>query len=309
MRKFVMTFCLLLTFCIAGQAFGQTTSTKDRLVARPATVKVPIARKLQLPIQNIRLENVPVKQAFEWWSGVTNIPLVVHWSQMEQYGLERDTPVSLKLKAAPAGVTLKLIMDMFSQEEPLVVEVTDWFVQVMTRDRANRKTIRKIYNVGDLIMSIPNFDSAPNLDLTAALSNSSSSGGGANASSSSSTIFASNDKDESDSLTRDERGENIADIIRETIEPDIWIANGGSHSSVKYLNGMLIVNAPYYVHQQIGPTYDRSVDSATRKKTNSFKSNVGGPIDGFQPIGRYRSNGVSGINPSHGKVSGKSGKD
>ena len=50
-----------------------------------------------------------------------------------------------------------------------------------------------------------------------------------------------------------ERGEELAKLIRTTIEPDIWSEGGGpAECSVTYHDGMLIVRAPQYVQNQIG---------------------------------------------------------
>jgi hypothetical protein len=50
-----------------------------------------------------------------------------------------------------------------------------------------------------------------------------------------------------------ERGEELAKLIRTTIEPDIWSESGAAtECSVKYHEGMLIVRAPQYVQNQIG---------------------------------------------------------
>ena len=56
--------------------------------------------------------------------------------------------------------------------------------------------------------------------------------------------------------SREEKAEEIADLIRGAVETDLWATNGGEYGSIKYFNGSLIIKAPLYVHNQIGmPAY------------------------------------------------------
>ena len=60
------------------------------------------------------------------------------------------------------------------------------------------------------------------------------------------------DRDELRIEQRIQKTEDITRLIRDTIEPDIWQANGGQYCSVRHFEGRLIVNAPMCVHHQIG---------------------------------------------------------
>ncbi len=123
----------------------------------------------------------------------------------------------------------------------------------MTKRQANMRPVLRVYDVSDMVMRIPNFTNAPRLDLNEALSNTNSGGsGGTGGGGGSSGLFTDEDETEEDVPTKQENGEDLADLIRNTIEPEIWQANGGAYASVRYYDGRLIVNAPMYVHQQIG---------------------------------------------------------
>jgi len=284
-------------------AMAQTnrrTSTRQAIATAGQTKQLTVQQKIVRPIENIRLERATAKQAFEWWSQITGIPLVISWESMENDGIDREAPVTLKLKRAPAEIVLKLIMQMTSQDVSLIHEITPWYVQVMTKFQANRKTVRRTYDINDLITQIPSFTSAPSFDLSSALE-----GGGETSGGGTTNIFGGTNEDSDEGTTRRERGEAIADIIRETIEPDIWIANGGLHSSITYFNGMLIVKAPMYVQRQIGPSYGQTNARRRVSITQSRKSNVGGGYERLPP--RSRNTSVSGVQSEAGAtaVSGK----
>jgi hypothetical protein len=97
-------------------------------------------------------------------------------------------------------------------------------------------------------MKAPNFDNAPKMDLTSITSGGGSSSGGGGGQS---DLFEQVDE-EGTNLTKAEQGARLAQIIRDTIEPDIWRANGGQYATITYWNEMLIIRAPAYVHRQIG---------------------------------------------------------
>jgi hypothetical protein len=49
-------------------------------------------------------------------------------------------------------------------------------------------------------------------------------------------------------MSQEERAEELIELIREVIRPDVWRENGGE-ASIRYFNGNLVVNAPRSVHE------------------------------------------------------------
>jgi hypothetical protein len=56
-------------------------------------------------------------------------------------------------------------------------------------------------------------------------------------------------------MTRTERADQLVEMIREIIRPEIWKENGGP-ASIRYFNGQLIVTAPKSIHEAIGGSWD-----------------------------------------------------
>ena len=202
-------------------------------------------------LEPIEINHAKAKDAFRWWSNATGIPLVINWKAMEEAGIDPETPIDLQLRSAPAAGVLSLMMKMISPDKPLMYETTDWYVRVMTKDEADKDTVTLVYDIKDLITRIPSFTDAPEFDLNKALSNTSSGGSSGGAATASTQIFGETESKE-EVKTEAERGEEIAQLIREMIEPTLWQELGGQHGSIKYFNGRLIVKAPRYVHNQIG---------------------------------------------------------
>ena len=61
----------------------------------------------------------------------------------------------------------------------------------------------------------------------------------------------SNDNEKNKGQTKEERAQQLLDVITSTIQPDIWQVNGGT-AAIRFFNGNLIVTAPRSVHEALG---------------------------------------------------------
>jgi len=224
---------LLLTTPTFGQATQQVT------IETQPSVEV----RLYQPITDIYLDEMPAQEAIELFSREAEIPIVANWEAIAAEGVDPQRPVSMDLQAVPAYVALELILLQMSPggragDADLIYETTPWYVQIQTKAQANRQPVLRVVDVTDLLMTIPHFTDAPSLRLDEALQDDQG------------AVFEA-EEDEQPELTKQERGENLAQTIRDTIEPTIWQANGGQYASIRYFNGRLIIRAPMYVQRQI----------------------------------------------------------
>ena len=211
-----------------------------------------LREKLNVLIDPVVIREAPFDEAVRWWSDTTGVPVVVNWRNLENDGIDIRQPITLELRNAPAPRVLGLIMRLGSQDEPLIYEITPWYIQIMTRREANRHTVTRIYDIADLLHRVPHFDEAPDFDLSSILG---SGGGSGRSGGAGQSLFDTGGADERERLpSKAERGEEIAQLIRDVIEPDIWQAHGGEHSSIRYIDKRLVIRAPLYVHAQIGTT-------------------------------------------------------
>jgi hypothetical protein len=300
MKRIYAAACLTLTMC-ATCALGQSLSerisaVKEQRREAAQQPQTPPQDTLQIPlkmrriIEEVFIDFTPARDVFDWWSSVTDIPLVINWNAMELEGIDPEQMITLDLKTVPARLLLDVLMRQASPEVELIYEATPWYVRVMTKRQANRHPVLKVYDISDMIVLTPNFTNAPSFDLSDALSNTSSGGGGGGGGGGgSSGLFTEDEEDdEEDQPTRIDRGQNLADMIRSTIEPDIWQGNGGLFASVRYYDGRLIVNAPNYVHKQIGiPVAATGVSNLGHVLPASPSSTVGrtSPPSSSKPFG------------------------
>ena len=253
---------------------------------------------LRETMTNVDLNEVPARLALDMWSVQTDVPMVINWNALEAAGIDPEAPITINLRRVPAVTALKIILDQMNPDpigdDELILQTTDWYVQVMTKEEALRNSTTQMYFIGDLLMQIPNFE-GPEFDLNEALSNTNSGGSNGGGGGGGGDLFG-NDNDngpQEDSVSREERAEQIADLIRDTIEPEIWEANGGEYASVRYFRGMLIVKAPQFVHEQIGvPTTGPTRRSSSARRSSRDAEQNARPRS--RRATRRRTHGVSG---------------
>jgi len=229
---------------------------RDRAAdARPAAdLNIPL--RMRVMVTRVDIEGATARDAFEWWSNTTGIPVLIDWAAMRRDGLDPDQTIELRLRAVRAGTLLGILMRQTQNEQAtLIYETTPWFIEIMTRQQAARRPVTRVYDIRDLLIEIPQYTDAPSMDLRDALSNTNSGGGsgGIGGGVNGGALFQPLDGGGAAEAprTRAERADELMDTIRESIEPEIWAANGGEGGSMRYFDGRLIVKAPLYVHRQI----------------------------------------------------------
>ncbi len=241
---------------------GQSSSRRHTRFNPPrqsACPSRPIRSRLKDMFERVMIPNMPARDALNWWSRTTGINLVVNWRGLEEFNIDPQTPINVDLHHARIGQVLTIMLSQMSLQEPLIYQTTHYHIEVLTREQANRLTETLIYDISDLLAVAPNFNTAPQFDLNAAMSNTNSGGSGttngnrSGASGSSSGIFADNDiDDQGPQKNRMQHGKELAQLIRDTIEPEIWTSHGGKYASIRYYQDLLVIKAPQYVHEQIG---------------------------------------------------------
>lgn len=204
---------------------------------------------LDVTLPELRFEQTPMGEVYNFVRDVTGINLHVNWRALEEAGVSRDTTVNIHLRGISVRKLLDLIIAESGAGDRLTWYVDEGVVEVTTREVADRKTIVRVYPIDDLIMEIPDFE-GPTLDLSSATQGGSRSGGGGGGSSAS-LLKDTNNEDRDQPRTKAQRVQALIDLITQTIQPDIWRVNGGT-ATIVYLHGSLIINAPRSVHEAIG---------------------------------------------------------
>lgn len=205
---------------------------------------------------DLSFKDIALQDAIDFFRDATNANIAVDWRAIEEVGVSRDTPVTLKLRYVPTRVALRATLES-AAPGLLTFSVEENVITITTAARADAKMFVRIYPVQDLLVEIPDFE-GPSLSLTDNTSNSSGSNTNRrNSGSSNRGIFDDTDRnrDEEKTKTRAERAADLINLIQTTIRPDIWDINGGK-AKIAFFNGNLIVTAPKSVHEAIGGPVD-----------------------------------------------------
>mgnify|MGYP003960311867 CR=1 FL=1 len=212
-----------------GQDTGDTETNRR--------VQLKLTEPLPINFEANRMVNV-----MDYFRNTTGVNYFVNWAALEAAGVEQDTPITLQLNNIPADQALRLVLQQAgggAELEPIGFSIIEGVVTVSTQRDLTKTTDTRVYDIRDLLVQIPRFTGAPEFDLNSALSNTSS-GGSSGGAQSSTTLFE--DADDVETITREEMIEQITQLIQDTVgnQPD-WAAYGGEVSSLRELNGNLIV--------------------------------------------------------------------
>jgi Flp pilus assembly secretin CpaC len=203
-------------------------------------------------LATLRETRLPVdftENAFEdvvaFIGNTARVDIDVDWESLADIGVDPDTPVTMRLREVPVETILDRVVAKVSDPDlPAGWAIQDGIITIASDEILRRNTVLEIYDIRDLLFVIPNFDNAPEFDLSAALQAGASGGGGG-----SSPFQGGND--DNDDLDPEERIQQIVDLIQANIDPDGWVDLGGSTSSITELNGNFVITTTARNHRAI----------------------------------------------------------
>jgi general secretion pathway protein D len=215
---------------------------------------------------NVDFEANKLETSIDFIRQSTNVNTVINWTAMTNVGVEPDLPITLKISNVPASQALTLVLQQASANnelDPVSYAVKDGILEISTlRDLKRRTAFLRSYDIRDLLVQVPNFDGAPDFDLGSALSSSgtvggsSGSGGGGNEV----DLFGDSNNDDDDEEDEDARLERVTEILElirtQTGTQSDWVEYGGDVSSVRELNGLLLVRTTPGTHDEITTLLD-----------------------------------------------------
>lgn len=189
---------------------------------------------------SINFDNTPLIDCINFIQDVSGKTIIVNWKELNSAGIFKDEPITLKVKQSTIYPVLDLLLTTASDNTTLVHYTDNGIIKVTTKELALTTSVTKIYNVQDLIHTIPNF-TFQTTDLPSA------------------TAFPGqmyplpvqpNDTHEKqDRVTS--KIQELTVLIESTIEPEIWVDNGGTMGYISSFGGNLIIRAPELVQEQI----------------------------------------------------------
>jgi hypothetical protein len=244
----------------AAQPFASHLAEAHRARARSAeNPRVAILQALLFGQMTVAYDETPAREAFQRFAAERGITLLGRYSDDRLgYGIDPATPITLFGEDLLPLDVLEEALEQCSIDEPCTWQVRKGYLEVGTKERLSVPAAREIrmYPVDELIFEVPNFTDAPSLRLDHAYGGYRGrygapvfdDGGGYGGSRRYSR------RDHGGGARHQGRLNSLIELITESVEPEAWQHNGGKWATIKHRDGTLIVNAPPYIHRQIGGT-------------------------------------------------------
>jgi uncharacterized membrane protein YgcG len=280
---FAPAFVCAVIACSATTVSAQGLSERIKAVgeqkreaARNDTSKARMLGALVYTDVTVQFDKTPAKQAFEYLAAQMGASLVVRYEgEGGAEGIDPEMEVTLSLEGVPALTALERMLEFCGGDQPTTWQLRDGFIEAGTKDRLNAPAARELrmYPIRDLLFEPPNFDNAPDFNLSSALAQGGQQngqgggqggggggfgggggggggfgGGGGGGGAGGGGIIGEPGEDP-ERPSEEEQAEKIMDLIKEQCEPEIWISE--EIANMRYYQGVLIIRAPDYVHRQI----------------------------------------------------------
>ncbi len=273
---FVVTAGLLGSLGVVTPTLAQERLSAKRTVSPHRANLVLMQRQVDVDLEETRLEDI-----MTFLTEFTGAELEVLWATDRAEGLDKEMLITVSGSKMSALAFLEKVL--FKTQDGFIEaswQMTRYgTIQVGTKDRLNRFKRTEIYDINDMLFVIPDYADAPEIDLESVLQQGEGGQG-------QSPFDDNNDDDDEDRLTRQERAQEIVDLIVDLVEPDQWLDNGGSGGSIRYFQGSLIVNAPDYLHRQVNgypfwPARRTATSPSGKRYVTLDMDNSIGTVDGF----------------------------
>lgn len=246
--------------CAAQQTAGTPATRSSGIPQRDTLMKMQ--RPVTITFTDQRLEDV-----MRFLTEVTGADMEVMWlDERNMVGLDKDRTVNVRIDRRTALQALEAVLERAGGDSMGGGEST-WqlsehgTLQVGPKERLNKYKRVEVYSIRDLLLELPVFNNVPEFDLQNVLQGGGQGGGGSGQS-----PFREAQNAAPTTRSVDERAQDLMDLIRDLVEREQWIENGGDGASMRFFQSNLLVNAPDYVHRQLNG-YPYWPASATRVST------------------------------------------
>jgi general secretion pathway protein D len=238
--------------------------------------------KLKESYPEFRFQNTPLEQVFTFLGDQMGVNLQVEWETLEASGVERNKEISI----AMAQVSYRQILDQLLEQAggtdvKLAFTIDKNLLRISTKEKLDRIKFVNVYDVRDLLLTVPRFSGESQLDASQALNAGGGGGGG---------LFSGG----TENTLEDDEGEGegqlarLLDIIRNTVERDSWQESGGGDASLREFNGQLIVYNTSDAQRQVADLLEQlratralqiSVETRFLSVTSNFLEEFGVDLD------------------------------
>ncbi len=240
--------------CTSATPILAQTSTPSAAALAPTTtqLKRDNLRKMMRQVPDINFQDHRLEDVLSFITEITGADIEVIWIDDKSVdGLDKDSLVTLKAKRVSALKLLEMVLEKVGSEAAIYSggntwQMTEWgSIECGPKELLAKRARLEIYPINDLLWEIPDYEESPTIDLQSVLQSSQGGGGGQ---SPFSNVQQNQDRDR---RSKDERAQDIVDIIEALVEPETWLSGGGT-ATIRYFQSNLLVRAPDFVHRQLG---------------------------------------------------------
>lgn len=252
--------CLIAVAALTG-CEPQEPSVARAVRVRPAEQADPasarVRAKLQEKQEKLEFSGVPFEQVIQFLRDLTRSSIHVRWAALEAVGVNRDTPVNVKLVGTSTAKALGVILEEVGGVNPLEYFVDEGLITITTADDLGQQTFWRVYYVGDLVDQdrwTPREKSTVRQLLREALHQPLKKEGGLFGSPTLAEAYQGRLEKLVEALEMTRRRwqmEELADVIRGTVMPDSWREQSGTTGSIRILADTLVIGQNAKGHEEI----------------------------------------------------------
>jgi general secretion pathway protein D len=210
----------------------RTTAAERGDNAADAAVVAQLERKLP----EVRFDNVGFSDVLDFLRDVTSANIFVNWRALETAGIDRNAPVTARLRDVKFSKALETILrDVGGGNVRLGYTVDEGVISISTEEDLSSNVVTNVYDVRDLIVNVADFDQPPQFQINQASQAGRGGGGGGQG------LFQGNLQQQNNQQTRTDLVDQIITLIQDTVATETWKDNGGTVGSIRELSGQLIV--------------------------------------------------------------------
>ncbi len=134
---------------------------------RRSQQEIEIEKKLQTPV-NYSCHNRPLNEVLGQLAKLVNVNIHIDEQGLKEEGLTPDLPVTLELNS---DIMLKSYLNLILEKNHLCYIVKHEVLNITSESKKSEASqiYQQVYQVGDLVMPIPNFVASPRMGLNGAL--------------------------------------------------------------------------------------------------------------------------------------------
>ena len=152
MRKLAVLLAVLILCGVAGAQEERPENSNKEVPrpARPPRKEVDTNEALEKKLPELRFDNVGFADVIDFLRDVTGANIFVNWKQMEEGGIDKNAPVTARLRDIPMGKALTIILDSVGGETKLAYKVDAGVLMISTAEAFGRDVVAKTYDVRSL---------------------------------------------------------------------------------------------------------------------------------------------------------------